>query len=250
MLLHGGASTWREWAPVLPILTRERDVIAMKAPGHHEGPPVPAGDPLTVPDFADAFERELDGLGLGAVDVAGHSYGGWQALELGRRGRARRVVALAPSGGWTQEEAARTEGLFHGFIPRARRWRPVVPLLARTSFTRTQLFTAAGSRGRHMSPADAVAFFDAVGRWPLGPRIHEFMADGDGRYRTADDLREVRCPVLLLWGTDDPVVLPSQSRHFTEALPDVELREVPGTGHFPQFDEPELVARAILDFTR
>jgi pimeloyl-ACP methyl ester carboxylesterase len=250
VLLHGGASTWREFGPMLPILTGRREVIAMKAPGHHEGPPLPPGSSITVPDFADAFERELDALGLERVDVAGHSFGGWQALELARRGRARSVVAIAPTGGWSQEDAARTERMFDEvFIPGARRLRRVVPAAARTRKGRSMLFAGAGSKGLHVSASDAVVFFTALAEWPLAPRLHEFLADPDGSYRTADRLPEVGCPVLLVWGTEDTVVSIRQAQHFLERLPDAELRELEGTGHFPQFDEPDRIARAILDFT-
>jgi pimeloyl-ACP methyl ester carboxylesterase len=250
VLLHGGGSTWREFGPMLPILTGERDVIAMKAPGHHDGPPLPEGSSITVPDFADAFELELDALGLERVDVAGHSFGGWQALELARRGRARSVVAIAPTGGWSQEDAARTEQMFaEGFIPGARRWRPVVSTVVRTRKGRSMLFAGAGTEGRRVSPADAAAFFTALAEWQLAPRLHEFLADPDGRYRTADRLPEIGCPVLLIWGTEDTVVPIHQARHFLDRLPDAELRELEGTGHFPQFDEPDRIARAILEFT-
>jgi pimeloyl-ACP methyl ester carboxylesterase len=250
VLLHGGASTWREWGPLLPLLAAEREAIAIKAPGHLDGPPLPDGAPLTVPDFADAIERELDELGLREVDVVGHSFGGWQALELGARGRARSVVAIAPTGGWSQEEAARTERLFgEAFIPSARQFRAAVPWLARSRRGRARLFAGSGTEGSHLSPADAVAVSTALADWPIAARMHEFLADPDGRYRTADRLAEVRCPVLLVWGESDAVVAPAQARHFLDELPDAELRRLDGTGHFPHFDEPEAIARAVLDFT-
>ena len=250
VLLHGGGSTWHEFKPLRPILAPERDVIAIKAPGHYGAPSLAADASLTVPDFADSIERELDGLGLRRVDIAGHSFGAWQALELASRGRARSVVAIAPPGGWTQEDAARTERKFtRRFIPGARRARAILPMLARSRAGRRLLLRGVGCRGRCLGPADTIAFVTALGEWPLAPRIHEFLADPDGRYRTADRLPEVACPVLLLWGSGDKVVPFHQSRYFTERLPDVELRELHGLGHFPHFDEPELIGRAILDFS-
>ena len=71
VLLHGGGSTWREFAPLMPFLAPEREVFAIKAPGHDGGSTITDGASLTVPSFADLIERELDELGLGRVDVAG-----------------------------------------------------------------------------------------------------------------------------------------------------------------------------------
>ena len=48
--------------------------------------------------IADALEADLDTLGLGRVHVLGSSFGARLALELAIRGRARSVVAIAPSG--------------------------------------------------------------------------------------------------------------------------------------------------------
>ena len=250
VLLHGGGSSWREFDPLVPGLEPSRDVVVIKTPGHHEAPLLPAGAPVTVAAIVDRIELELDALGLRQSDVVGHSFGGWHALELARRGRAHSVIAIAPAGGWTQQEAARTEHMFaKRFIPTARHMRRVIPILARTRAGRRVLFAETGARGRHITPETAVAFMTALAEWPLAPRIHEFLADADGRYRTADDLHEIRCPVLLLWGTNDKIVPLHQADHFLHQRAAMQLTELPGAGHFPHFDVPDTIVRAILEFT-
>jgi pimeloyl-ACP methyl ester carboxylesterase len=210
---------------------------------------MPVDMPLTVPAFADAIERLLDELGLGAVDIVGHSFGGWHALELGCRQRARRIVAIAPAGGWSQAEGADIERRFATrFIPRARRSLPLVPVVARTRAGRHLMFADAGGRAAQLRPADAVALMTALGRWPLAARIHEFLADDDGHYRTAAELAVVDGPVLLLWGRRDKIVPLHQAEHFTASLPRVDLVELPGVGHFPHLDAPDSIADAILAF--
>jgi len=39
--------------------------------------------------------------------LVGNSVGGWMALELAKRGRARSVVAIAPAGGWADDRFGR-----------------------------------------------------------------------------------------------------------------------------------------------
>jgi hypothetical protein len=55
--------------------------------------------------------------------------------------------------------------------------------------------------------------------------------------------------VLIAWGTEDRVLAPGQAARFTDLIPRAELRPLPGLGHVPMPDDPELVARTILDFT-
>ena len=44
----------------------------------------------------------MDEAGFETAHVAGNSLGGYLALKLAARGRARTVVALAPAGGWAE----------------------------------------------------------------------------------------------------------------------------------------------------
>src|SRR5919197_770163 len=96
--LHGFTDTWRTWELVLPMLERHHDVLALTLAGHAGGPPIDGaiGDHV----LADAVERALDEAGFERPHIVGNSLGGYVALQLAARGRARTVVALAPAGGW------------------------------------------------------------------------------------------------------------------------------------------------------
>ena len=52
--------------------------------------------------LADAVERAMDEAGFETAHLVGNSLGGYVALQLAARGRARAVVALAPAGGWAR----------------------------------------------------------------------------------------------------------------------------------------------------
>ena len=55
---------------------------------------------MSVESLADAVESALDETGFENPHVVGNSLGGWLALELARRGRARTVTAVSPAGAW------------------------------------------------------------------------------------------------------------------------------------------------------
>src|SRR5205085_10363993 len=96
--LHGFADTWRVWELVLPALERRHDVLAPTLAGHAGGPPLDRAVDDAV--IADAIERAMDAAGFETAHIAGNSLGGFVALQLAARGRARSVVAFAPAGGW------------------------------------------------------------------------------------------------------------------------------------------------------
>jgi pimeloyl-ACP methyl ester carboxylesterase len=54
-------------------------------------------------------------------------------------------------------------------------------------------------------------------------------------------------PVTVAWGTRDRILWPSQARRAADLLPTARHVSLPGCGHVPMHDEPELVARTILE---
>lgn len=64
---------------------------------------------------------------------------------------------------------------------------------------------------------------------------------------TVEQLDQIRCPVLVLAGDDDMVVLEHTAALF-RALPAAELGIVPGTSHFLLLEKPQLVNRLVVDF--
>lgn len=103
LLLHGVGGTWHAWDPVLPLLERHHDVLAPSLLGHGGADPLAPGVRATIDSLVDGLEAELDRAGLDRVHVVGNSLGGWLAIELARRGRARSLVLFSPAGAWTSQ---------------------------------------------------------------------------------------------------------------------------------------------------
>src|SRR3954452_17034892 len=126
VLRHGITCTAGVWEEVVPQLAEHYDTIALTGLGHRGGT-APSGRPVRMANMVDEAVRQLDELGLDRPHVAGNSMGGWMALELARRGRARSVCALSPSGTW--EPGAHAEGReqLRGSVRDAKRARLVLP---------------------------------------------------------------------------------------------------------------------------
>src|SRR3954462_4485039 len=125
VLLHGFTDTWRTWELVLPRLERHHDVLAPTLPGHAGGPRLDGG-PGRESLLADAAGGFMDDAGFETAHIVGNSMGGFVALQLAARGRARSVVALAPGGGWARGDESYRDTL--AFFPRMQEQvRPLAP---------------------------------------------------------------------------------------------------------------------------
>ena len=97
LLLHGVGESAAGWRPTQDALSKSFDVIVVDLPGFGDAPALPRGVLPTAAALADAIEQQLDELGLSTVHIAGYSLGARVSLELASRGRARSVVAIAPT---------------------------------------------------------------------------------------------------------------------------------------------------------
>ena len=246
VLIHGFSCSRRVWDPLLAELERSFDVLAVSLAGHVDGPAFGAA-PVCVPSLVDAVERDLDAAGFETAHLVGNSLGGWIAFELAIRGRARSVVALSPAGGWeagTPDER-RLRPLFTRLHRLSKASLPWVDTIMRRPRLRRQALREGIAHGERVPPPAAAQII----RDSLGCSVYfELMAAilRDGPIRTLDG---VECPVLIAWGTRDrilPVV--RYSRRFREMLPDAEWVALPGAGHIPMSDEPELIVRTIDRF--
>ena len=247
VLIHGFVDCWRTWELVLGQLERHHDVLAPALVGHAGGPPLDVE--LTHDLLPDALERAMDEAGFETAHIVGNSLGGYLALQLAARGRARSVVALAPGGGWAKGDDSYLETLdFFGELqaqvkaiaPHAER------LLASPSGKRrATLYTSVNYE--HI-PTEllahqtrAVAACDDVGT----------MSDFVRREGYRLDAEKIACPVRVVWGTEDRLLpWPRAARRFLDDwLPQADWVVLDGVGHCPQLDVPLETAQLILGFT-
>jgi pimeloyl-ACP methyl ester carboxylesterase len=63
-------------------------------------------------------------------------------------------------------------------------------------------------------------------------------------------VQNVSHPVLLIWGENDHVIPVDHAVHAVRSLPDALLAVLPGIGHVPQVEQPDVVTRHIDRFAR
>jgi pimeloyl-ACP methyl ester carboxylesterase len=245
--LHGFTDTWRTWELVLPALERERDVLVPTLAGHAGGPAIEGDVDHDV--LADAVEAAMDAAGFATADIVGNSLGGYVALQLAARGRARSVVALAPAGGWAEGDASFHDVLdsFASLREMAEAAAPHAAAIAATPEGRRQATALIVADGAQL-PADLVAHLI---RGVAACTDLRRLVDYARRKGWPVDAPAIRCPVRVVWGTADRVLpWPSSAARFRhDWLPHADWVELDGVGHCPQLDVPLETAQLILGFT-
>jgi len=61
-------------------------------------------------------------------------------------------------------------------------------------------------------------------------------------------MRQLRMPVLLLWGEHDPLVPLTYARQMLEEMPQAKLKVIPRAGHIPMWENPRAFNEALLSF--
>jgi pimeloyl-ACP methyl ester carboxylesterase len=243
VLLHGITCTAGVWEDVMPLLAPHYDTIALTALGH-KGGPVPAQRPVRIEHLVNAAEVQLDALGLDRPHLAGFSMGGFMSLELARRGRARSVCALSPSGCWREGAAQETREGLRGIARDARRARPLLPLALRSKRVRHYTLALNANHGERMTAKQIIARIDDV----LGCSVIDDLLDGAQSLSTLDP---PPCPITIAWSEDDRVLpLRSNGEHARELVPGARFLVLPDVGHTAVFDDPQLVAETIREACR
>jgi pimeloyl-ACP methyl ester carboxylesterase len=245
--LHGFTDTWRTWELVLPVLERHHDVLAPTLPGHAGGPPLPRD--VDGEQIADAVERAMDEAGFGTAHIVGNSLGGYLALQLAARGRARSVVALAPAGGWAHddESVAGTLGYFVEMHEALQAMAPHADAIVATAEGRRRATLYTTHNYEHIPPGLLAHQIVAAARCAaVGPFVAAAMRDG-----WSLDAARIACPVRVVWGTEDRLLQwPSAASRYRHSwLPHADWVELDGVGHCPQLDVPLETAQLIVGFS-
>jgi pimeloyl-ACP methyl ester carboxylesterase len=245
VLLHGLTLSWRSWQPVIPLLTGRHQVFAPSLAGHHGAGPVAADAMLSVRGLADVLEAQLDEARIPTAHIAGNSLGGWIALELARRGRARSVVAFSPAGGWrTDRDLRRVARMVR--VGQAFAHHPLLTVMLRRPGLRRAILRGACEQGDRISSAVAAEFFDDNTACTAQRELLASMK----RDGPLEPLTDPGCPVRIAWAQHDRAIpFNRYGQTLAQIVPAAELVSLPGVGHVPMHDNPQLVADTILAVT-
>jgi pimeloyl-ACP methyl ester carboxylesterase len=240
LLLHGIGSRKEVWEPLLPYLSRHREVVSIDLPGFGASPLRPGQD-LTARGLADCVIDFCAAIGTPRPHVAGNSLGGWVALEMARLGAPASVTGISPAGLWRGRVPRYTKWQVRGIHDMPARLDPVLEPLTRIAPLRMALTANVVGRPwrlpRQTLLADAAAMVGAEG-------FERTLAAASGRRFTGGMV--IAVPVTIAFGTRD-VILGPGARVRDELPAHTRWLTPRGWGHVPVWDDPEGVAQVILE---
>ncbi|MEN6424594.1 MAG: alpha/beta fold hydrolase [Phycisphaerales bacterium] len=223
LLLHGGFSHIGHQAGLIDLLAQQYEVIAVDTRGHGRST---LGDrPMTYPLLADDMARLLDELGVGPVTIVGHSDGGVIGYILATK-HPKKVRALVANGA-NFRKAGRG-----GMTPQMNEWiKTITPEMVEGWGDLRQSY-------EKLNPeADWNRFVAKVKElWQSETDLAE------------EDLRAIRCPVLISHGDSDTFVSLADIVWMYEQLPDADLYVAPAGEHGHHTDQIEAFGPILLRF--
>ncbi|KLO30866.1 hypothetical protein ABW16_03905 [Mycolicibacter heraklionensis] len=242
VLVHGITHRRQAWYPLLEHLTDHRTVVLFDLPGHGESHDFVVRDGDVQGTLRDELVGLLDQLGLERPHIGGNSLGGRIAMEAAADNLVASATVLSPAAYWHNSlDFAYVRMIFRLLTTSARMLAPVVPRLARSP------------RARHMMGS-------VVSAHPERIPADEFVGDLNGMRRAIPAMKKIfpaakvfdreiaaDIPVTVAWAAHDRILLPYQARIAERRLPQARHIRLPGCGHVPMADDPELVARVLLE---
>lgn len=232
--LSSDTTVWAEQVP--PLLAAGWRVLRLDMRGH--GGSDAAGDDVSMAELAGDVVAVLDFLGLDKVHFAGVSIGGMIGQQLAIDFPHRLHSALLS--GTSPKQVPGPPEMWPNRFAAIRAAGSVEPL---ADDAMTRWFTDSFKRSR-------------PGRWR---EIRETIAGTtpDGYIAGAraiigfdalDRLPQVRLPVLVICGDDDPGTPAEGNRTIAALIPGARYQEMANARHLPMVEYPDLYARLLLDW--
>lgn len=235
VFIHGAQQDGYCWATLARRLARpDRTTWAPDLPGHGRDRNTPLA---SVEAMAEWLLASLEQRGMAVACLIGHSLGSLVALAAAARA-PHRIARLA---------------LLGTAVP-----MPVAARLLESAAATPSRAMASVNRGSH-SVRGWLASPSPIGLWApaMNLRLMERQrpdclyldlaacnAYRDGLAAAAG----VRCPVLLVSGSEDRMTPPAATRQLREQLDDARTVTIPGAGHALMTEAPEALATTLASF--
>jgi len=245
LLLHGYANCAATWIPLAGKLARHYRVFAPDFRGHGDSQRDEAGHYGARYHLADiaAFINQLD---IGRLSILGHSMGGQVALAYAAANPStvsRLIIVdigpeFSPRSEARLKQTSRLRRAEYNSLAEVTDYLKLVdPPASRSCLSReAACLTRRNEQGRFVWKHDYREVKrgsrrktpDAAARWEM--------------------IRALKCPTLLIRGERSDILDAGLARRMVAAMPDAELVEIAGAGHYVHRDRPRLFSAAVGRF--
>ena len=262
LLLHGIGMSHVAWKNVIGALAEKRRVLAFDIAGFGVTPaapntiqPTPANLVAGAGSLAETLsridqERQIS-KEFQFVDIVGNSLGGYLALEAAKLGKlgcfgVKSIVAISPAGLWKKSYPIRSEVVLQLARLGVRHFPRLARALLRREYTRKLIMAVPVSTNVPAEDADELlTVFASAPMFASKTAFKQFREGMKDRFIGGRTISE-SIRLTIAFGSRDWLIPPSaRLRH--EIPMDVIWQDRKGWGHVPMWDDPEGVAKFILD---
>ena len=240
LLIHGVTSFIGNWRFVRPQLNGNFRLILPDLRGHGQ-----SDKPLThytIEMFAQDLIQLLDELGIDKCIVAGHSLGGFIsqqiALDAPERVRALILICTAPR---VDVEAAMAQvevsQQLHGLPP-----EQVVEKKLELQYENPDVLRS--------TPGMLETLKIDVNQCQDNVVSHGYAQGATLAFNTEERLGEIQAPTLVIQCAQDKTFPLRWGELLRDRIPNAEFRVINKTSHSVQMEQPEKLAKAIVEFCR
>ena len=251
LLIHGFPTASWDWEALWPALTQRYRVLALDLLGFGFSDK-PRRYDYSLVDQAELCEAYLCAEGVRDYHVLAHDYGDSVAQELLARqsdpGERPRLHSVAFLNGGLFPETHRPVLLQKLLLS------PLGPVFARLA-SRESLAANLRRIFGPGTPLDAElvdAFWSLMQHNEGDAVMHRLIRYIPERRRRRERwlqaMQATKLPLKLIDGLADPVSGGHMVARYRELVPDPDVTELPGIGHYPQVEAPEAVLAAYLQF--
>jgi pimeloyl-ACP methyl ester carboxylesterase len=239
VLIHGFPLSSEMWAPIAPAVGQVARLVTPDLRGFGRSDK-PAGD-YAMDALADDVIAVVDQIGIERFVLGGHSMGGYVALRMAARFRARLLGFVAVD---TRAEGDDGAG-------KARRQAAIARIAEHggAAFLADFLPNLLGAVTREKAPR----LLDELRAIAAEVPDHVLVSCLEGMIERSDSrpvLPTLNVPALVIVGEEDTVTPPATARALAAALPNAKLEVIPGAGHTPSVERPIATADAVVAFLR
>ena len=241
LCLHGNPGSSEDWRALLGRTGSFARSIALDLPGYG-GADKPESFEASLATYGEWLSSALDELGVRAAHLVLHDFGGGAGFALAvRRPETIRSLTLVNAGPLPGYSWHRT----------ARMWRtPVLGELLMAITTPGVLSRAIRHENPGVPKADADRVARGFDRASKRNALRLYRATDPDPAVDWDRLRELSPPTLVVFGARDPYMDASHAQRLPQTLMPARVQILPGSGHWPIFDDPAGVAALVVPFLR
>jgi 4,5:9,10-diseco-3-hydroxy-5,9,17-trioxoandrosta-1(10),2-diene-4-oate hydrolase len=246
ILLHGLVGSAKNWRRNISFLSHHSTVYAVDLFNMGESDRVPGLD-AGLEATADRLAAYMDALGLDEADISGHSHGGAIAMMFAARHphRVRSLILFAPANPFCDLG----HQLIRFYQTRAGMWlaRQIPSLPRMLKATALSRMYGDPSRVSADSLEGYIAGLHVPGTIDHVLQIVQRWSVDMGLLRSALANLATK-PTLLIWGDRDRAVGLPSGRELQRLLLQSSLIVLPGVGHIPFEEMPDICNKAMRDW--